>query len=93
VRGGGGAKSGYGGIAYIAHVLGMSRRTLYSGIRELEAMEADDSEPLKTLVTCRSAHVCQGQINNIKQLMKISDSPVLQSAASWALLLLKKNGL
>jgi hypothetical protein len=41
----------------------------------------------------RPAHVCQGQINNIKQLMKISDSPVLQSAASWALLLLKKNGL
>ncbi len=38
-------KIGFGGIAYVARVLGMSRRTGYTGIRELEAMSDDDSEP------------------------------------------------
>jgi hypothetical protein len=37
-------KIGFGGIAYVARVLGMSRRTLYTGIRELEAMSDDDPE-------------------------------------------------
>jgi transcriptional regulator of acetoin/glycerol metabolism len=31
-------KIGYGGVAYVARVLGMSRRTIYTGIRELEGM-------------------------------------------------------
>ncbi|WP_295579226.1 hypothetical protein [uncultured Lamprocystis sp.] len=31
-------KIGFGGVAYVARVLGMSRRTLYSGIRELEQL-------------------------------------------------------
>jgi Rhodopirellula transposase DDE domain len=35
-------KIGYGGVAYVARVLGMSRRTIYSGIRELEQMGHDD---------------------------------------------------
>jgi hypothetical protein len=34
-------KIGFGGIAYVARVLGMSRRTIYTGIRELEAMGDD----------------------------------------------------
>ena len=34
-------KIGLGGIAYIARVLGMSRRTIYAGIRELESMGED----------------------------------------------------
>jgi hypothetical protein len=38
-------KIGFGGIAYVARVLGMSRRTVYAGIRELEAMSEDDQEP------------------------------------------------
>ncbi len=38
-------KIGFGGIAYVARVLGMSRRTVYTGIRELEAMSDDDAEP------------------------------------------------
>ena len=38
-------KIGFGGIAYVARVLGMSRRTVYTGIRELEAMGDDDHEP------------------------------------------------
>ena len=32
-------KIGFGGIAYVAQVLGMSRRTIHTGIRELEAMK------------------------------------------------------
>jgi Rhodopirellula transposase DDE domain len=35
----------FGGIAYVARVLGMSRRTVYTGIRELEAMGEDGSDP------------------------------------------------
>ncbi len=35
-------KIGFGGIAYVARVLGMSRRTIYTGIRELAAMGNDD---------------------------------------------------
>ncbi|WP_295430852.1 ISAzo13 family transposase [uncultured Thiodictyon sp.] len=35
-------KISYGGVAYVARVLGMSRRTIYTGIRELEAMGNDD---------------------------------------------------
>jgi len=39
-------KIGYGGIAYVARVLGMSRRTLYTGIQELESMgEGDPQDP------------------------------------------------
>jgi hypothetical protein len=34
-------KIGLGGIAYVARVLGMSRRTIYAGIRELEVMGED----------------------------------------------------
>jgi len=34
-------KIGLGGIVYVARVLGMSRRTIYAGIRELEAMGED----------------------------------------------------
>jgi hypothetical protein len=37
-------KIGYGGIAYVARVLGMSRRTIYTGIRELEQMSNGDPE-------------------------------------------------
>jgi hypothetical protein len=37
-------KIGYGGIAYVARVLGMSRRTIYAGIVELDAMGSDDPE-------------------------------------------------
>lgn len=36
-------KLGRGGLTYIAQMLGMSRRTVYRGIRELEAMAEDDS--------------------------------------------------
>ena len=35
-------KIGFGGIAYVGRVLGMSRRTIYTGIRELEEMGDDD---------------------------------------------------
>lgn len=35
-------KIGFGGIAYVARVLGMSRRTIYTGIGELEAMGTGD---------------------------------------------------
>jgi hypothetical protein len=38
-------KIGYGGIAYIARLLGMSRRTIYTGIRELQAMQTEDHDP------------------------------------------------
>jgi hypothetical protein len=37
-------KIGYGGIAYVARVLGMSRRTIHTGIRELEQMGEDDPD-------------------------------------------------
>jgi hypothetical protein len=37
-------KIGFGGIAYVARVLGMSRRTIYSGIRELQEMGEDDPD-------------------------------------------------
>jgi hypothetical protein len=38
-------KIGYGGVAYVARVLGMSRRTIYTGIRELEGMCDGDRDP------------------------------------------------
>ncbi len=38
-------KIGRGGITYVAKVLGMSRRTIYTGIRELEAMGDDGGSP------------------------------------------------
>jgi len=38
-------KIGRGGITYVAEVLGMSRRTIYTGIRELEAMGEDGGAP------------------------------------------------
>ena len=38
-------KIGRGGITYIGRVLSMSRRTIYAGIRELEAMGEDDGSP------------------------------------------------
>ena len=31
-------KIGFGGIAYVARLLGMSRRTIYTGVRELQDM-------------------------------------------------------
>jgi hypothetical protein len=37
-------KIGYGGVAYVARVLSMSRRTIYTGIRELEQMGNDDPQ-------------------------------------------------
>ena len=37
-------KIGFGGIAYVARVLGMSRRTIYTGIRELEQWREDDPD-------------------------------------------------
>ncbi len=37
-------KIGFGGIAYVSRVLGMSRCTIYTGIRELEEMRNDDPE-------------------------------------------------
>ena len=37
-------KIGYGGVAYVARVLGMSRRTIHTGISELEQMGNDDPE-------------------------------------------------
>jgi hypothetical protein len=38
-------KIGRGGITYVAQVLGMSRRTIYTGIRELAAMGEDGDSP------------------------------------------------
>jgi hypothetical protein len=38
------AKIGYGGMTYVARVLGMSRRTLYTGLRELEQMGQGDPD-------------------------------------------------
>ncbi|WP_216819144.1 hypothetical protein [Thiohalocapsa sp. ML1] len=38
-------KIGRGGIMYVATVLGMSRRTIYTGIRELAAMDLGDGSP------------------------------------------------
>ena len=37
-------KIGYGGVTYVARVLGMSRRTIHTGIRELEQMGKDDPQ-------------------------------------------------
>jgi hypothetical protein len=37
-------KIGYGGVAYVARVLGMSRRTIHTGIRELEQMGNNDPD-------------------------------------------------
>jgi hypothetical protein len=37
-------KIGYGGVAYVSRVLGLSRRTIYTGIRELEQMNNDDPD-------------------------------------------------
>jgi hypothetical protein len=37
-------KIGYGGVAYVARVLGMSRRTVHTGMRELEQMRNDDPQ-------------------------------------------------
>jgi hypothetical protein len=37
-------KIGFSGIAYVAEVLGMSRRTVYAGIDELETMGEDDPD-------------------------------------------------
>ena len=38
-------KIGFGGVAYVSRVLGISRQTIYTGIRELEDMCTDDSDP------------------------------------------------
>ena len=39
-------KIGFGGIAYVARLLGMSRRTIYTGVRELQDMgEGDPDHP------------------------------------------------
>lgn len=41
-------KIGFGGVAYVARVLGMSRRTIYTGIAELDQMSAGDhDQPLR----------------------------------------------
>ena len=41
-------KIGYGGVAYVARVLGMSRRTIHTGIGELQQMGEDDpDQPLR----------------------------------------------
>jgi hypothetical protein len=37
-------KIGYGGVAYVSRVLGMSRSTISAGIRELEQMSKDDPD-------------------------------------------------
>ena len=37
-------KIGFGGIAYVARLLGMSRRTIYTGVRELQDMGEDDPD-------------------------------------------------
>ena len=37
-------KIGYGGVAYVSRVLGLSRRTIYTGIRELDQMTNDDPD-------------------------------------------------
>lgn len=37
-------KISYGGVAYVARVLGISRRTIYTGIRELEQMREGDPD-------------------------------------------------
>jgi len=44
-------KIGFGGFAYVARVLGMSRRTIYTGIGELEAMGNDDHPPIALFAT------------------------------------------
>jgi len=54
-------KIGRGGITYIGKVLGKSRRTIYTGIRELETMDdggsfppqrwADENQPKRTRLT------------------------------------------
>jgi hypothetical protein len=41
-------KIGYGGVAYVAKVLGMSRRTIYTCIRELEKMGDDRDHPQRS---------------------------------------------
>ena len=38
-------KIGRGGITYVARVLGMSRRTIYTGMREFEAMDTGEGWP------------------------------------------------
>jgi hypothetical protein len=37
-------KIGFGGVAYVAKVLGISRQTIYTGMRELEEMGTDDPD-------------------------------------------------
>jgi hypothetical protein len=38
-------KIGHGGVTYVAEVLGMSRRTIHTGMRELAAMDTGDGSP------------------------------------------------
>lgn len=38
-------KIGFGGVTYVARTLGISRQTIYTGLRELDAMQEDDSDP------------------------------------------------
>lgn len=38
-------KIGHGGVTYVAKVLGMSRRTIYTGIRELKTMDTGGGSP------------------------------------------------
>jgi len=37
-------KIGFGGVAYIAELLGISRQTIYAGMRELDEMGKDDPD-------------------------------------------------
>jgi len=48
-------KIGFGGFAYVVRVLGMSRRTIYTGIGELEAMGNEDHPPHSVPVAVPSA--------------------------------------
>lgn len=38
-------KIGFGGVTYVARTVGISRQTIYAGLRELDAMREDDTDP------------------------------------------------
>jgi len=56
-------KIGYGGVASVARVLGMSRRTIHTGIRELQQMGEDDrisrNVPAETRSECAAPAVVE----------------------------------
>lgn len=58
-------KIGYGCIVYISKMLGLSRRTIYSGIRELETMdEGDPNQPKRPSGTGRIRRRGGGQFRS-----------------------------